>query len=206
MFSPPQVVLLFIAFALLSGSVPADGDLPSSTPPEYTADGELRLPENYRAWIYLSSDFHPASPSTEKQKSGHDRFLNVFVNPQAYEAFLHDGTWPDKTMLVVESREAESISMNNQTGQVQGLVGGIAVHVKDEARFAGRWAFFGFHGEKTSRMIPLTASCYTCHSGQGAVDTTFVQFYPTLFPVAKSRGTLSTSYAKSLESPTPTAQ
>jgi hypothetical protein len=28
------------------------------------------------------------------------------------------------------------------------------------------------------------------------VDTTFVQFYPTLFPIAKEKGTLSASYLK----------
>jgi hypothetical protein len=28
------------------------------------------------------------------------------------------------------------------------------------------------------------------------VDTTFVQFYPTLMPVAKEKGTLSASYLK----------
>jgi len=28
------------------------------------------------------------------------------------------------------------------------------------------------------------------------VDTTFVQFYPTLLPIAKSKGTLSASYQK----------
>jgi len=28
------------------------------------------------------------------------------------------------------------------------------------------------------------------------VDTTFVQFYPTLLPIARSKGTLSDSYVK----------
>jgi len=45
-------------------------------------------------------------------------------------------------------------------------------------------------------MIPRSASCYSCHSEHGAVDTTFVQFYPTLLPIARSNGTLSGSYVK----------
>lgn len=202
MFSLSKIVFWLLMPALLTGPAVIDANIPSGERPEYTADGELKLPEHYREWIYLSADFHPASPSAEMQKGGHDRFLNVFANPQAYEEFVRTGTWPDKTMLVVESRAAQSVSMNNQNGQVQGSLEGIAVHLKDETRFAGKWAFFGFHGEKTSKVIPLTANCYSCHSAHGEVDTTFVQFYPTLLPIAKNKGTLS----RGLDSSTPTAK
>ena len=51
-------------------------------------------------------------------------------------------------------------------------------------------------------MIPQTADCYSCHAAHGAVDTTFVQFYPTLLPIAKSKGTLSAGYRKETEAPT----
>jgi len=43
-------------------------------------------------------------------------------------------------------------------------------------------------------MIPRTASCYSCHAAHGAVDTTFVQFYPTLLPIATAKETLSAAY------------
>jgi hypothetical protein len=33
------------------------------------------------------------------------------------------------------------------------------------------------------------------------VDTTFVQFYPTLLPIATSKGTLSAAYQKETGSP-----
>jgi acyl carrier protein phosphodiesterase len=45
-------------------------------------------------------------------------------------------------------------------------------------------------------MTPTAASCYSCHAQHGAVDTTFVQFYPTLLPIAKAKGTLSAEYQK----------
>jgi len=35
-----------------------------------------------------------------------------------------------------------------------------------------------------------TTDCQSCHSQNGAVDNTFVQFYPTLLEVAKQKGTL----------------
>ena len=49
---------------------------------------------------------------------------------------------------------------------------------------------------KIGKMVPTTADCYSCHADHAAVDTTFVQFYPTLLPIAKNKGTLSASYQK----------
>jgi hypothetical protein len=38
--------------------------------------------------------------------------------------------------------------------------------------------------------------CYSCHEQHAAVDTTFVQFYPTLLEIAKKKGTLAPGYLK----------
>ena len=70
------------------------------------------------------------------------------------------------------------------------------VHVKDDARFPGKWAFFAFGDGDTGTLVPTTADCYSCHAAHGAVDTTFVQFYPTLLGLAKAKGTLSPAYVK----------
>jgi Cytochrome P460 len=90
------------------------------------------------------------------------------------------------TMLVLEVRGAAGKGSINQKGNYQETVMGLEVHVKDEAQFPDKWAFFGFDNEKTPKMIPTSADCYSCHSAHAAVDTTFVQFYPTLLPIAKS--------------------
>ena len=50
-------------------------------------------------------------------------------------------------------------------------------------------------------MIPTSTDCYSCHAAHAAVDTTFVQFYPTLLPIATSKGTLSAAYQKEIASP-----
>jgi Cytochrome P460 len=172
----------------------------SQTPksgPEYTADSRLKFPEGYREWIYLTSGID-MSYSPNSGMAGHSMFDNVFVNPEAYQAFQKTGTWPDKTMLVLEARGAESKGSINQSGHYQGAnVMGVEVHVKDKKRFAGGWAFFGFENpESPAKMVPVEAACYSCHEQHGAVDTTFVQFYPTLLEIAKKKGTLSSSYLK----------
>ena len=65
-----------------------------------------------------------------------------------------------------------------------------------EALGLSGWAFFGFQGEKPAAMIPAKAGCIACHEAHGAVDTTFVQFYPTLLPRAQELKTLSAAYLK----------
>jgi hypothetical protein len=168
---------------------------------EYTADAQLKFPTHYREWVYLTSGFD-MSYNPSAQTPDHHMFDNVFVNPEAYKVFIETGTWPDKTMLVLEVRGAVGKGSINQKGNYQGDTMGVEVHVKDEARFSGKWAFFGFGDEKTAKMTPTTADCYSCHASHAAVDTTFVQFYPTLLPIAKSKSTLSPAYQKEADIPT----
>ena len=187
-----------LAVALLPLTAFIQDDATSSTP-QYTSDAQLKLPENYREWIYLSSGFDMSySKAAMAGMQDHHTFDNVFVNPAAYKAFVKTGTWPDKTMLVLEVRGAEGRGSINQKGNYQSTVMGLEVHVKDEAHFPGKWAFFGFDDDKPAKMIPTTADCYSCHAAHAAVDTTFVQFYPSLLPIAKSKQTLSAAYLKEL--------
>ena len=165
----------------------------TGTSPQYDGD-KLLPPVNYREWIYLSTgidmDYNP-----QAQAMGHSMFDNVFVNPEAYKVFQQTGTWPDKTMLVLEVRGASSKGSINKAGHFQtGNMMGMAVHVKDSAH--GGWAFYGFDEGKPAEAIPHKAVCYSCHEQHAAVDTTFVQFYPTLLETAKQKGTLSPGYLK----------
>lgn len=168
--------------------------------PEFTQGGQLKLPQGYREWVYLTSGFdmsyHPAM-----QMGNQHMFDNVFVNPEAYKAFVNTGTWPDKTILVLEVRAAQAKGSINQSGNFQAGVMDLELHVKDETRFPGKWAFFAFAGEKTAKAIPTSADCYSCHAQHAAVDTTFVQFYPTLLPIAKEKRTFSPSYLKEAVTP-----
>jgi hypothetical protein len=167
----------------------------TSSAPTYTADGQLVFPANYREWIYLSSGIDMSY--FQQGMAGHSMFDTVFVNPEAYKAFLQTGTWPDKTMLVLEVRGAGTNASINKSGHFQTTeLMGREVHVKDESRFPGKWAFFGFDDKETAKMVPKEAACYSCHEQHGAVDTTFVQFYPTLIDLARQKGTLSAAYLK----------
>jgi hypothetical protein len=162
-------IVLAILFVL--GSAPVDNRLP--------------WPENYRQWVWLSSglgmSYSPAAADREPQ------FDNVFVDPASYQSFVRNGLWPDGTMLVLEARDSVSHGSINQSGRFQGALRDIEVEAKDR----GKWAFYSFgFSTKPASALPATAACYSCHAQNGAVDNTFVQFYPTLFEIARQKGTL----------------
>ena len=174
---------------------------PASAPvPAYTADGRLQPPVDYREWVYLTSGLDMSYTPRVASMADHSMFDNVFVNPEAYHSFLHAGTWPDKTVLVLEVRGAEGKASINKAGhfQSQGVMA-LEVHVKDTTR--GGWAFYEFDGDAPAKIVPAAADCYSCHRDHAAVDTTFAQFYPTLLPLAKQKGTLSANYLKDESKP-----
>ena len=152
---------------------------------QYTKENELVLPPDYREWIFLSSGIGMTYSGNASQNPA---FENVFVNPEAYRQFLKTGTWPDHTVMLLEIRLSESRVSINKDGRVQTTVRAIEAHVKDSAR--GGWAFYGFqNGAEKGKLFPKTADCYSCHQQNGATDSTFVQFYPTLIEISKNKGT-----------------
>jgi len=193
-FSPRNVAAgAAVAFLLLGGAAAVEAPAVSGAP-QYDAAGKLIMPADYREWIFLSSGLDMSYSPLPAMASGH-MFNNVFVPRAAYLAFLKTGVWPDKTVLMLENRTGGTDVSINKRGMVQTQdLMGFEAHVKDTTRFKDGWAFFGFDGDKPAEMIPYTASCYSCHQAHAAVDTTFVQFYPTLLPIATKLGTLSPAY------------
>jgi hypothetical protein len=153
--------------------------------PQYAGKNELVRPTDYREWIYLSSGLGMNYGGRQDEP----KFTNVFVTPSSYREFLAKGAWPDKTVFVVEERSSTSQGSINKSGRFQTDLDGIGVEVKDESRFPERWAYFQFGRDtKTSPVLPKNA-CWECHNQHAAVEQTFVQFYPTLIPVARRFGT-----------------
>ena len=194
-----QRLAIGVAFGscmLLPAERPSQAPAAAAIVPVYDGDGSLLLPATYREWIFLSSGVDMVYGPAAKA-DGHSMFDNVFATPSAYRSFLANGTWPDKTLLVLEVRGADTNPSINRGGHSQSSERmGLEVHVKDAARFPGGWAFFDVNEAGRGRLIPPPASCYTCHQEHAAVDTTFAQFYPTLLPVAQRKGTLSAAYRK----------
>jgi hypothetical protein len=162
--------------------------------PRYTASGELIRPTDFREWRFVTSGLG-MTYNTPTGAPRSPNFTNVWVNPRSYESFMKTGQWPDKTMFILEVRASSSEGSINKGGHFQSNLVVIEASVKDEARFPGKWAYFDFGRDMKAQVqaLPPTERCYACHSENGAVDNTFVQFYPTLLEVAQRMGTVRAS-------------
>jgi cytochrome c553 len=158
--------------------------------PQYTNGDELVRPE-YQEWIFLSSRLRMATSAEG------ETMASVFVPRSAYHQFLGTGSWPDKTVLVMETRMASNTVSSKAGDHYETDLISIYAEVKDTARFPEKWAYFSFDSSaKTAKANPK-AECSQCHHSGGAVENTYVQFYPTLKPLAQKFGT----YQRAPESP-----
>ena len=174
--------LTLVACFVVLQAAPPDASHPV---PQFTKDGRLVRPENFREWIFLSSGY---GMNYSAQPGDHQMFTNVFVPQWAYHEFLNTGKWPDKTMFVVEERMSQSKGSINKTGQFQVDAMGFGAEVKD-ASLSDNWAYYNFDDEGKSAQANPKAACFQCHEEHAAVEHSFAQFYPTLKPVAKKFGT-----------------
>jgi hypothetical protein len=168
----------------------------STDGPQWVSETELLRPTDYREWVFLSSGLGMTynEPKQGKEPSA-PSFSNTFVNPSAYRTFIQTGTWPDNTVFVLESRTSETVASINKGGRFQTNLRSLEVEVKDTKRFGpDGWAFFlfgaGDRAKERTGPEPKNSDCNACHAEHGAVDNTFVQFYPTLLQVARQKGTL----------------
>jgi hypothetical protein len=176
-------VLLALPFAVLYAR---PDDAAADNLPHYTKDGKLLRPANYRDWVFLSSGF---DMNYSPQGGGdHHMFTNVFVPQAAYKEFLAGGKWPDKTIWVVEERMAGTHVNPARQGQFQTEdTMGLGVEVKDASQ-PNVWNYYGFDAKDESADAVPKGACFSCHEKNGAVEHTFVQFYPTLKPAARKFG------------------
>ena len=176
------IVGLIATFLLLAAAPEEKGPKP-----QYDEKGRLLRPADYREWMFLSAGY---GMNYSPGPGSHEMFSNVFVQRWAYDEFLQSGKWPEQSMFVIDERDAASRSSINQKGHYQTDLMGLAVEVKDSARNPDKWAYYGFDADgKTAEAMPHGNPCWACHDAHAAVEHTFVQFYPTLKPVAKKFGT-----------------
>jgi len=186
-----HALLAILAIGAASSSMLALRAATAANPPvkqtklagaKFSDDGRLQRPVDYRNWRFVSAglgmSYGPAAEAAAL--TGHVMFDNVFVQPEAYDAFLREGVWPEGTMFVLELRGSETQRAPNNRGYLQTQIHGIEVSVKDSARFENRWAYFDFGTQAQSAAPMPESACFACHKQHAAVDMTFVQFYPTL--------------------------
>ena len=185
-------IVLGCALALLAAFVLLAAAPDEKSPrPRYDDKGQLVRPADYREWTFLSAGY---GMNYSPEPGSHEMFTNVFVQRWAYDEFVRSGKWPEQSMFVIDERDAASRSSINQKGHYQTDLMGLAVEVKDSKKNPDTWAYYAFDADgKAAGAMPHGNGCWSCHDAHAAVEHTFVQFYPTLKPVAKKFGTYNES-------------
>src|SRR5262245_6094885 len=65
--------------------------------PEYTKDGDLILPKNWRSWVYVGSPLTP--DALNNGKAGFPEYHNVYIEPGSYEIYKKTGEFPEGTIF-----------------------------------------------------------------------------------------------------------
>ncbi|MSV29461.1 MAG: cytochrome P460 [Bryobacterales bacterium] len=166
--------IFFLGFAAI-------GAEPKMAVPRYAAGDQLIRPEGYREWIFVGSSIGMGYKDGDPPANA--GFHHIYIQPEAYRQYVKTGTFPDKTMLVMEKVTAGTNASINKHGRFGAASEGIEASVKDE-RFPEKWRYYDFIGQggpplKQAKAFPKDR-CWNCHFEHAATDNVFVQFYPVL--------------------------
>ena len=193
--------LIYVAAALALGAattlVFADRQAMNTAPaqgrylPEYTKEGDLVLPKNWRSWVYVGSPLTPQG--LNDGKAGFPEYHNVYIEPGSFDVYQKTGEFPEGTIffkelqLVLGPQDFPDGSLNQPSGRgyFPGAFNGADVTVKDTRRFAdtGGWGYYNFNHHEpkaaTAKVRPK-AECAFCHIAGAKKDEVWTQFYRLL--------------------------
>ena len=135
---------------------------------------ELLLPSNYRNWVAL------APKALGMPKHSNKRVVSkLYVDPSSYEQFAKTGSWPNKTVIVME------LLTNKAPVKGQCNVMGLEAAVKDGASFADPWTYYGivYSREKEQQTVEPIA-CVDCDN---PADSMLTMAFPTLRAVINAK-------------------
>ncbi len=156
--------------------------------PEYTKDGDLVLPKNWRTWVYVGSPLTP--DALNNGKANFPEYHNVYIEPGSYELYKKTGQFPEGTIMFKELQRVlgpqqfpdGSTEQPSGRGYFPGVMNGAD---KDTKRYAdsGGWGFYNFnHGEPkapTAKVKPKS-ECTFCRIASAKKDQVSTQFYREL--------------------------
>lgn len=156
------------------------------TVPSYDGAGNVIRPEGYRKWVFVGTSLGLRYMGEGGTDDGPGSFHNVYIQPEAYDAFVATGAFPEKTILAMEVYS--SGTKEPKSGLTGGFFGdqltGFSTAIKDKERFPEGWGYASFmrDGSKLAATAEpfRKAQCYDCHHEHAATDNVFTQFYPLL--------------------------
>jgi Cytochrome P460 len=184
-----------LCFALTASGPPALSQ--SADEPRYAPGGGLLLPNGFETWVFVGSNLglsytpDAAAAAGAPPPRAQQLFHNVSITKAAYDYFLANGRFPEKTVLVMQVFEAADKETKGvlASGVFNGHRVGLEVAVKNSLRPDGNttaWAYYNFTdpSDRSKVLASATAfpdeACANCHRQHASIDNVWVQFYPAL--------------------------
>jgi cytochrome c len=152
--------------------------------PAYNAQGEIRLPADYRAkWAHLGSWV-----VMDSKAPGHG-FHDVYTQPETVAEFRKTGKFPDGATLIKEIRTLAADDLTTGKAVWADKPAVWFVMVKDtQGRFKQSklwgegwgWALFKADAPAKNVATDFRQDCIDCHTPAKGDDWVFVRGYPTL--------------------------
>jgi cytochrome P460 len=177
----------------------------SSTVPSYDpASGDLCTPVGFETWVFVGSNLGlaykhnlPVTNTRESARADTQVFHNIYITPQAYDAFRTTGEFAELTMLVMEVFLAADKAPKDVLSQ--GVYNGERVALQVAVKNSNRpgphtkpWAYYIPQDQQDPDHILNDTSpafdddsCESCHKAHASKDNVWVQFYPTLRKLGK---------------------
>jgi hypothetical protein len=174
-----------IAIAALSPMQVISTSSASQTQTAVDAEGNLRVPPDYRTTYEALGSWAIAADEGRGSKELHF----VLASPGSIEAYRKDGRFPDGTVLVKEVFETATKDMTTGTVSHAEKLKGWFVMVKDSAsRYPGNalwgdgwgWSWFDAADPTKTTSTDYRLNCKSCHVPARATDWIYVDGYPAL--------------------------
>lgn len=147
-------------------------------------EGRLSRPDTER-WVFLGTTVdHGVVPEDGSRKFSADdpgHILITQMEPGAYDYFRKNRRYADGTTFATSIYKPHEKPEPAMDGVVQGNLAVLFVHKLERKERDVQHAFYVFrNGEGTAKRIPGGNECVACHTNNGDLDGTYVQFYPVL--------------------------
>jgi len=169
-----------------AGTATAPAEPPPAVDPPgkfATADGSIRLPEDYRTWTHLGSWY------VAEGMNGEINSHQVYAEPEAVAEFRKTQKWPHGATIVKEVRSTKSGKLTTGPGTWDGPTQVWFVMIKDTKRtFPGNpiwgrgwgWGLYLADDPKTNTCTDYKIDCLGCHIPAQKTDWFFQHGYPVL--------------------------
>ena len=157
----------------------------SKTEAVVDADGNLRVPADYRTSYQFLGSWAVASDQGQGSKEVHV----VYASPGTIASYRKDGRFPDGSVLVKEVFQTATGGMTTGTVSHAETLKGWFVMVKDSKDshpgnklWGNGWAWSWFDASNSSKTTSTDykVDCLSCHVPARASDWIYVQGYPPL--------------------------